>query len=331
MAESPGGHSASQLGTMLFSSADLDQARWVLNRFYYPVAVGVPEGAEGFGLDLRVIQLGSLTLGQLRFEAPVTLAAAELDAYHVTMPTTGHVLTWHAGHEVAAGPSTAAMFGPAGAVFTRHDAHSTGLALKIERRALETELSDLLGRPVDGPIDLPPALDLTDGAGLSWRRVVHLLRDELEHPESLIRQPLIADHLRHSVLSGLLFSAPHQYYDELTAPVHAGPPRAIQRTLDAIHDEPERPFSVADLADIAGASVRSLQEGFRRHVGCAPMAYLQQVRLDRARSALLAADPARITVAAVAHRWGFAHLGRFASAYRARFGERPSESLQSIG
>ena len=329
MAERHSAPAAAQAGTMLFSSADLDQARWVLNRFYYPVAVGVPEGVEGFGLDLQVIQLGSLTLGQLRFGSPVTLVAAELDAYHVTMPTIGHVLARHAGHEVAACPSTAAVFGPGGPVFTQHDAHSTGLALKIERRALETELSDLLGHPVTGPIDLPPALDLTDGAALSWRRLVHLLRDELAHPESLIWQPLIADHLRHSVLSGLLFSATHQYYDELTAPAQAGPPRAIQRALDAIHGEPERAFSVADMADIAGASVRSLQEGFRRSVGCAPMTYLQQVRLDRARKALLAADPTRTTVAAVAHRWGFAHLGRFASVYRARFGERPSESLRA--
>jgi AraC-like DNA-binding protein len=35
-----------------------------------------------------------------------------------------------------------------------------------------------------------------------------------------------------------------------------------------------------------------------------------------------------VTVAAVAHRWGFAHLGRFAYAYRARFGVSPSETLR---
>jgi len=315
----------------LFTSEDLDHVRSVLNRFYYPVAVGAPAGLEGFALDLQVIQLGPLTLGQLRFGAPVTLVATELDAYYVTVPTVGSVLARYAGHEVAANPTNAAMFGPAGPVFTRHDAHSIELGLKIERCALEAELSALLGRPVDGPIELPPALDLSKGSGLSWRRLIYLLRDELQHPESLIRQPLIGEQLRHSVLSGLLFSTPHQYYDELTAPAQAGPPRAVRRTLDAIHDEPERPFSVADMADIAGVSVRSLQEGFRRHVGCPPMVYLQRVRLDRTRSALLAADPARVTVAAIANGWGFAHLGRFASVYRARFGERPSDTLRGAG
>jgi transcriptional regulator GlxA family with amidase domain len=98
--------------------------------------------------------------------------------------------------------------------------------------------------------------------------------------------------------------------------------------VDIIHDEPERPFTVAELAAIAGMSVRSLQEGFRRHLGCAPMAYLQQERLLRAHETLRRSDPMRVTVSAVAHRWGFAHLGRFASSYRSRFGEPPSDTLR---
>jgi AraC-like DNA-binding protein len=327
------GHVATsqQADITLFTSEDLDHVRSVLNRFYYPVGVGVPDGTDGFELDLQVIQLGPLTLGQLRFGAPVTIVAAELDAYHVTVPTVGSVLARHAGHEVAADPTNAAIFGPGGTVYVRHDTQSTELSLKIERPALEAELSALLGRPVDGPIQLPPELDLSKGPGLSWRRLIYLLRDELQDPETLIRQPLIGDQLRHSVLSGLLFSTAHQYYDELTAPAQAGAPRAVRRALDAIHDEPERPISVTDMAYIAGVSVRSLQEGFRRHVGCPPMVYLQQVRLDRTRDALLAADPARATVAAIANWWGFAHLGRFASVYRARFGEPPSETLRAAG
>lgn len=314
---------------MLFSSSDIDHARSLLNQFYYPTVVAAPAGAAEFGLDLRVIQLGPLTVGQLSFGGPVTLVASDLDAYHLTMPTSGRMTARHAGAEVTAGPASAAIFGPAGGVFTSHEAHSSELDLKIGRDALETELSGLLGRPVTGPIDLPAELDLAAGAGLSWQRMVLLLRDELGCAESLIRQPLIAGQLRHSILAGLLYAAPHRYHDELTAPAQAGPPRAVRRALDAIHDEPEQPFTVIDLAATAGVSVRSLQEGFRHHLGCAPMAYLQRIRLERAHDALLAADPAQVTVAAVAHRWGFAHLGRFAAVYRARFGVGPSESLKA--
>ena len=38
-----------------------------------------------------------------------------------------------------------------------------------------------------------------------------------------------------------------------------------------------------------------------------------------------------VTVAAVAYRWGFAHLGRFAAVYRSRFGVTPSEDLKADG
>jgi AraC-like DNA-binding protein len=238
------------------------------------------------------------------------------------------VLTRHAGHEVVAGASTGAVFGPGRPVYARYDARSTELNVKIGGSALEGELAALLGHPVDGPIDLPPAIDVGGGAARSWRRLVQMLSAEGDDPGSLIWRPLIAEQLRRSVLSGLLLSVRHRYSDELSATPSSGPPRAVRRVIDAIHHEPERPFGVADLAAIGGMSVRSLQEGFRRHVGCAPMAYLHSVRLSRAHEALRREDPARVTVAAVAHRSGFAHLGRFATAYRARYGVSPSQTLR---
>jgi AraC-like DNA-binding protein len=310
------------------SSHDIDQTRCVLNQFYYPVAVGAPEGTDGFVVDMELIQLGPVTVGAFQVGASVSITATDLDAYHVTMPTRGRVDARHVGHDVVAGPSTGVVFGPRGHLRTLHHANAAELDIKIERSALEAELSTLLGRAVRGPIDLPPAIDLANGPGQSWCRLVRLAHRELRQPENLLQQPLIADRMRQMLLTGFLLSVSHRYRDELAAPAQPGAPRAIRRAMDAIRDEPERPFTVTDLAGIAGMSVRSLQEGFRRHVGCAPMTYLQQVRLERVHEELGVADPARVTVAAVAHRWGFAHLGRFASSYRQRFGVSPSARLR---
>jgi AraC-like DNA-binding protein len=313
---------------MSFNSVDVDDTRAVLNRFYYPLSVGVPEGAEGFTFRAEVIQLGPLTVGRLAFGAPVTLIAPELDGYHVTIPTAGLVRTRHAGHDVVAGVSAGAIFGPGQPAQARYDAHSAELNVKISRTALEGELAALLGRTVKGPIGLPPAIDVGAGTAQSWRRLLELLTAERADPGSLIWRPVIAEQLRRSVLNGLLLSVHHPYTEELSATPPTSPPRTVQRVVDAIHDAPEQAFTVTDLATIAGVSVRTLQEGFRRYVGCAPMAYLQSVRLGRAHEALQREDPARVTVAAVAHRSGFAHLGRFATAYRARFGVSPSETLR---
>jgi transcriptional regulator GlxA family with amidase domain len=57
------------------------------------------------------------------------------------------------------------------------------------------------------------------------------------------------------------------------------------------------------------------------------MRFLQNLRLDATHRELLAAEPGERTVTDVAFARGISHLGRFAGAYRERFGECPSETL----
>ena len=101
--------------------------------------------------------------------------------------------------------------------------------------------------------------------------------------------------------------------------------------MDLLEAEPELPWTVVDLARRVGLSTRALQYGFAAQAGRSPMAYLRQVRLQRADADLraaagppLAAGPG---VASIASRWGFTNFGRFAAAYRARYGCSPSETL----
>jgi AraC-like DNA-binding protein len=59
------------------------------------------------------------------------------------------------------------------------------------------------------------------------------------------------------------------------------------------------------------------------------MSYVRRHRLERVREELLSLDPAAgVTVTDVALRHGFAHTGRFAAAYRERFGELPSATMR---
>ena len=89
----------------------------------------------------------------------------------------------------------------------------------------------------------------------------------------------------------------------------------------------DEPLSIAELAAIAGVSARSLQTGFQQFRGTTPMAHLRALRLKRAHDELLAADPQRTSVTDIAMRWGFSHLGKFAVAYKQRFGESPRDTL----
>jgi AraC-like DNA-binding protein len=95
---------------------------------------------------------------------------------------------------------------------------------------------------------------------------------------------------------------------------------AMSRVDDAVH--------VTDLCKAAGVSERSLEYAFKEIMGLTPVNYLVRLRLHRVRQALLAATQASSTVSAEALKWGFWHFGEFSRAYKACFGELPSDTLR---
>ncbi|MDU8913875.1 helix-turn-helix transcriptional regulator [Aestuariicoccus sp. MJ-SS9] len=86
------------------------------------------------------------------------------------------------------------------------------------------------------------------------------------------------------------------------------------------------PISIADVAAELRVDTRTLQRAFKTYRGVSPSLFLSTLRLEAARTRLLM--PIRgDTVSSVAHDCGFVHLGRFASRYRAVYGETPHETL----
>ncbi|MBW9204561.1 helix-turn-helix transcriptional regulator [Mumia sp. zg.B17] len=100
---------------------------------------------------------------------------------------------------------------------------------------------------------------------------------------------------------------------------------AVNRAIAFMEEHADTELSVADIADAARVTPRSLQIAFRRHLGTTPMAYARRVRLDHARRDLLAGRDGD-TVTAVASRWGFHNHGRFAAEYRELYGENPGDT-----
>jgi transcriptional regulator GlxA family with amidase domain len=157
--------------------------------------------------------------------------------------------------------------------------------------------------------------------------VLNLLVDELDHPTDLGQNPRVGRHVEGLVLDGLLLGQPHNNSDGAIRdrPVRLG--GAIRLAAELIEERPSEPWTTVRLATEVHLSVRALQEGFRRDLATPPMTYLRQVRLRRAREALLAADRDATTVGAIAVGFGILHMGRFAAAYRDAFGEAPSDTL----
>jgi AraC-like DNA-binding protein len=312
-----------------YRTASVEEARQDLRRHFYATRVDLLDPAVEPAFRFDVVRHGPVTIGDVRCGADVRMAVDELGAYHVNVPLSGH-LEWSQGTGAprVSTPDSAAVFQPVGDTnLGRWPGDCRLLAVKIERETLEGELARMIDGPVRGPVRLDAAMDVRTGPGRTWVSLVRLLAEEGAAPGGLSCHPMVGASMRENLVRGLLLATDHPYRDRLAGTGRRPAPRAVRRAIEAIHARPSHPFTVKELSIVAGISDRRLQEAFARHAGMSPMAYLREVRLDRAHDDLCHAPPGA-TVADIAYRWGFVHLGRFAARYRARYGQSPSETLR---
>jgi AraC-like DNA-binding protein len=309
---------------------DVDQARQVLSHYFYTMDVDVLAGRPDWTASFAVGGDDAVTVGDLHFGMDVRIHAGELGAYHVNLPLSGAMaFRQKPGDSFLATPANAGVFRPTGdTVVDRWAGDCRIIAVKISRAELENQLARMLDAPVRGPIDLAADLDVTCGAGAAWARLARMIAADTSEA-GLTVHPVVGARLRETLVSGLLAATGHRYRDamERHRPALAAP-GAIRRVVEAMRAQPGRPFTVTDLAGIAGVGVRSLQQSFQRYVGMPPMTYLRQLRLGLVHDELRLAAPGT-TVAQVAYRYGFTHPSRFAAAYRQRYGTSPSDTLRS--
>ncbi|MGW6378083.1 AraC family transcriptional regulator [Rhodococcus sp. NPDC055112] len=312
-----------------FQARTLDEARAAVGGTYYPHRLAQLTTDSDLDMSLRTVQLGPVSVGRLSYGADVRIDLGELEsAYHVSIPMSGGIESEAGGESDVVTPGRASIYLPHRSTrITRWSADCVVYGIKFDRAYLESELRALLGRPVGKPVNFDPVLDLSSKAGASWLALVRTLAAELDDDSSLLYNELVSSRLVDAVTTGLLLAANHDSSDILDSPAQAARPRTIGRAIDAIHAHPEDSWTVSRLATLVGVSVRTLQDGFQRYVGVAPLAYLRDVRLERAHEDLIRSNPAVVAVTDVAYRWGFRHLGRFALDYRKRYGQPPSQTL----
>jgi AraC-like DNA-binding protein len=313
------------------TTGDLDEAREIIGRYFYSNDVDLLSRRSGWQARFEITPPGPVTIGDLGFGTDVRMRFGELGAYHVDVPLSG-TLVWRQGgaEPREATTANAAVFQPVGdTVLERWQGNCRLLAIKINSVALEATLADLIDAPVRKPVRFAPSLDTTRGRGAGWLRLLTLVAADAGRADGLLRHPVIGAGLQESLIAGLLVSADHQYreqIDQYTPPAAA--PRSVRRAVEAMHADPGHPFTVGHLAEVAGVGARALQISFQRHMGTSPMTYLRQLRLARAHEDLRHSDPTAVTVAQIALRNGFPHFGRFAAAYRSRYGLSPRQTLR---
>ncbi|HKY80178.1 MAG TPA: AraC family transcriptional regulator [Sphingobium sp.] len=167
---------------------------------------------------------------------------------------------------------------------------------------------------------LAPEIDLHQTKLQPW---VDFMRSILRSPstvEIIQRDPSVAESYEQLLLN-LLISG----QGVLSRPAGSNAvPTSVHAAERFIRSNYAAPLRLEEIARAAQVPQRTLLNHFREFRQTSPMQLLRDVRLDIVREKLLSAP--QTNVAAAGMDAGFSHLGRFASDYRDRFGETPSQT-----
>ena len=307
--------------------AELRMSQLESSSYWWP-DIGPLGDTSSFSFTHRMRRLGPITVLDIDFHDDVWVNGGELRPhYHVTLPVATSSAAMDSSFAVVAEPGSVAVYRPEGKAGVSGYVGRL-LAVMIDRHAVEDALGDALGRSVTSQIDFQPVMSAMTQAVRSWITMVSVFTDQLFRPRSVLHRPMVGMPFAESLVRGLLLATEHSHRATLEGEATEPAPRAIRAAIELIEAEADQPLTVSMLAERSCLSVRSLQQGFQRHLGTSPMAYLREVRLRRAHQALLESDPTTVTVASVAYRWGFTNLGRFAAAHTARYREPPVRTLR---
>lgn len=296
----------------------VDEAEDAVTRVFLPHRITPASTGAPLDMRLNAVRLGSITAAYLVYGQRLDMRTNDLAAYHFDLPVAGRSRSSFGRESVDAETGETVPYLPGEPAVIAWSADCAQLCLMVDRRPLEQRLSAMLGRQVDR----------IGFATAPQRGVLDVLApflQEFEGPGLLRRHPLAANTLEQLLLDGLLLTLQHDFREEIETQHHI-PPGPVRRAVEMLEERPDEPWTTTTLAAAVAVSARALQAGFRRHAGVSPAMYLRNVRLGKVHDDLTAAAPG-LTVTESAVSWGFIHLGRFAGAYRERFGESPSETL----
>lgn len=198
---------------------------------------------------------------------------------------------------------------------------------RFDRTGFERFAEAYLGRPLRHCLHFAPWFETGSPLGLQLVAQVQAAVQCARQTGDRATSALVERHLETTLMAALLLLQPHEFSSDLARSDASPDPTPVRRVRDFLEAHAHEPIDMVQLAEVAGVPLRTLHHQFRQSLGLSPMQLLREIRLDRVRRELLDPRPST-SVTDCALNWGFEHLGRFAIAYRHRFGETPRDTLR---
>src|SRR3954451_23676716 len=165
----------------ILCTTDIAEATDALSEMVGPASVMIaPNVREDFQATLNAIRLLDVSLAYLDFRAPATVVVhrtADVFTVHMTTHDSAQVVIGGREHEAS---TYFPMVTNPGDEFIQHlGADCPQLIVRIERSALERQLSRMLGRSLDRAVVFEHVADLTTDESVRWHNAIQLLSAEL--------------------------------------------------------------------------------------------------------------------------------------------------------
>lgn len=315
-----------------FRTNDREYAETEAAKLLSPHRLQVSNAADELDAALSWASLGAVSVYLFDNHSPVSIdRAAQSDYMTVVTPLSGHLLVCHQKQEFIARPHHAqAAVSWGDSLHMELSANCAVLLMRAEIAEL-TEALRTLAPEAEGPLRFKPTVaDPRSCQAISG--TMEMLSSVLDNFGSVDAIPAhLCRQLREHALNTVLLNVPHNQSLHIFRPRR--PSRgAVRQAVDLIENEVMGDLTISDIAKQVGVGVRALEIGFQREMHCTPRAFMLTRRMERVHQELEDADPrSGSTVTGIAMRWGFAHTGRFAAAYRRRYGLAPSQTLRQGG
>jgi len=312
-----------------FSTDSLEFVREAMTQAYCRHGIWATERNPKLAARHHQVELQSASVNYLTYGADITVAASELpDFFLIDFPLAGRAIYQVAAREFACTARRCCIISPGYGVRARWSADCQLITIKFHRSAFERYLSDALECKLTEPLRFEPELDCSSGAGASLRELVSYLVFELDHADAVRHVPMWCRQMERTIATGLLSAQSHNYSEALEARCRRISPGYVRRAEAFIRANLANDIDVESISAAAGVPERTLFAAYRKYIGLSPIAHYRALRLQCARADLM--QPGHHdTVASIACRWGFFHLGHFSRDYSSRFGEKPSETLKA--
>lgn len=316
-------------------TADVDEAAEEIGRIFCPHGLALTGRSDPrFYAHHNSADLDGFSINYVSYGGSVAIDPGCLDRFFLLqVPLRGHASVSTGGRMVdASAGRIASLLSPTLPTRMVWYDDCAQLILLMDRNVVEQRAAALTER-TDGVIEFDPDIDLTTPFGRALCAQLDYLVDLAEQagPDRPF-SPMLTAMLREAALSLLLTGQRHSFTDAI-AQIDRRPvplPGVLRKARQYLEAHAAEPLDLERLARAAGIGIRSLQLGFQRHFGTSISQMLQDIRLAHLHTRLRTAQPCE-RVIDIAFDLGFTHPSRMASAYRARFGESPSDTLRRGG